>query len=227
MMPKMLSYGVGVIRDLGKRYVPEIPQDAGLFETCYVGVQTILKLDDQRTLDNLKQRFINNDNYLKAFLDVDEIDVVIDHEEMEDLLEDKEKEKQKKNAAKQFARAWKTKLRDVRGEAPKIGSKHHPLTGCTWAVKEFPQDGTSKIEQKEAKLLLPPGASIWVGHASTHKKGAWCSHYPPFKRFSITWEAAGSERAAVLSNVQHCWRLFCLDNNLPLSHCPIKGIFSD
>ena len=227
MTPKMLTYGVSIIRDFGKRYVPEIPQDASLFETCYVGVQTVLNLDDQQTLDNLKQRFINNDQYLKAFLDVDEIDEVIDEEEMEDIQEDKDREKQKKTAAKQFAREWKKKLRAVRGETPKIGAKKHPLYGYKWQVKEFPQEGTAKIEQKQAKLMLPPGASIWVGHASTRRKGAWCSHFRPYKRFSITWEAAGSERAAVLSNVQHCWRLFCLDNDLPLSHCPIKGIFSD
>ena len=223
----MMIHGVSTIRDLGKRYLPVMPQDGTLFQTCFAGVQAVMGTDDQRTFDIVKQRFSSCDQFLKAFLDVDEIEDIVDEDELEDMLDDKEKEKQRKSVAKQFSKEYKCKLRSVRGDPPKPSSKKHPLYGFKWAVKEFPQESPASIAQCDAKLLIPPGSAIWVGHASLKRKGSWCGHFPPYRRYSITWEAAGSERLAVWSVVEHLWRLFLTDNNLPLSHCPIAGIFSD
>ena len=201
-----------------------MPLDAELFGTLFAAIQTVLGLDDKSTLEIIKKRFKNCESFLKAFLEVDEIADILEEDELVEMLDEREQDKKNKSLAKQFAKSYKAKRREVYGEPPKVGSKNHPLYGLKYIVK-FPEDGDSQISQKDATKMLPPGASIWVGHASSKRKGCWCSHYPPFERHSITWEAAGSERLAVLDNVHHTWKLFLTDKGLPTSHCPIQGLF--
>lgn len=76
------------------------------------------------------------------------------------------------------------------------------------------------IEQSDAKLLLPPGASIW----RAWKAGPWCGHLRPHSRISASW-TSHSHRGAAMHVLQSLWRLYLADHGMSESDCPIRGMF--
>lgn len=76
------------------------------------------------------------------------------------------------------------------------------------------------IGQGAAKLLLPPGASIWRNLV----RGGWPSRYPPYPRSSADWGRYG-EREALLMNLRSVWSTYLEHQGLDRSHCRINGLF--
>ena len=76
------------------------------------------------------------------------------------------------------------------------------------------------ITQQEAKMMLPPGGSIW----NNWKDGAWCGHQAGHIRSSGSWMEFG-HRGAAIHVIGDCWEKYLDDISKPLSACPVAGLF--
>ena len=77
------------------------------------------------------------------------------------------------------------------------------------------------ITQPEARILLPPGASVWKANI----EGCWMGHFPPFKRVSKSWRLHG-HREAALEVVKDCWRTYAEANLVSVEAvCNVLGLF--
>ena len=70
--------------------------------------------------------------------------------------------------------------------------------------------------------MLPPGAHIWKGTSG----GRWHVHLKPHKRFSKPWSEFG-EAGAAFEAAKEPWNLYCMDNDIKTSDCPVSGLFSE
>ena len=87
-------------------------------------------------------------------------------------------------------------------------------------LAEFPK-GKHDIPQSEVRALAPPGTHIWRG-----AKGLWAYHMPPHKRHQEPWSKYDMDsRAAMVACLRHAWQTFCAGKRIPISQCPIKGLF--
>jgi hypothetical protein len=77
------------------------------------------------------------------------------------------------------------------------------------------------IEQRIAKGLLPPGASIWCAFSV----GAWAVHLPPYKRHYAPWDHSGGSNEACVLAIQHVWDLYLAEHGLERADCPIDGLY--
>jgi hypothetical protein len=78
------------------------------------------------------------------------------------------------------------------------------------------------ITQAEAKLLLPPGASVWRGVS----RGEWNSHLPPARRNTESFHKHGSSALALKIALQKVWHTHLLQLGLNDTECPIVNLFS-
>lgn len=79
----------------------------------------------------------------------------------------------------------------------------------------------TEVEQSEAKLLVPPGGSIWRDRMD----GAWCSHFGEYRRYSASFKKHGQAQALRL-NLVDLWSKWCLKHGVPRERCPLQGIFA-
>lgn len=76
------------------------------------------------------------------------------------------------------------------------------------------------IEQSEAKLYIPEGGHIWRDRLG----GAWCSHFPPFRRYSASFKKFGQAESLRL-NIVDMWTKWCRVSGVSQASCPMKGVF--
>lgn len=81
-----------------------------------------------------------------------------------------------------------------------------------------PQKGF--IAHGEIKALSPPGSFVWRAQVS----GAWCGKLPPHREHARSWSKYG-EREAALLIVKLLWQEWCDANAIPVSQCPVGGLF--
>ena len=74
--------------------------------------------------------------------------------------------------------------------------------------------------QADAKGLMPPNSFIWHAAASS-----WQGHVPGHRRLAKSWAVAGGHTEAMRYIVTEAWRQWLGDKDLPLSSCPIAGLF--
>ena len=113
-----------------------------------------------------------------------------------------------------------------------LGKKHIKKIGQA-AIKELskkkypakiPQWKTSSddLPQSEAKLLMPPGSSIW----RANYVGSWQVHVPPHPRHSEAWaKHQQSSHKAMIAAVTFAWQQWLDDKDLSKERCPIAGLF--
>lgn len=77
----------------------------------------------------------------------------------------------------------------------------------------------TEISQQDAKLYVPEGGHIWRDRLD----GAWCSHFPPFRRFSASFRKFGQPESLRL-NLLDLWTKWCLVHGVPHADCPMQGI---
>ena len=109
-------------------------------------------------------------------------------------------------------------------EAPTLGEgdggmERRTRGPCLIGPRPLPGAHTS---QAELRLLAPPGGSIWVARTT----GAYCGHFPPFRRRSASWRLYGTERAAKRV-LRYLWRAYCLLNGYDESVIPIIGLMAE
>jgi len=108
---------------------------------------------------------------------------------------------------------------------PKQGAKGHPLCHFKYPAKlTVPAKGKNDLEQKEAKLMLPPTAHIWRANA----RGAWAVHLRPHRRHTEPWADWGWDSyLACRAAVRWVWAQWLDDQLLPRAHCPIKDLWAE
>eukprot|EP00959_Pyramimonas_sp_CCMP1952_P029717 623691-Pyramimonas_sp.AAC.1 len=90
-----------------------------------------------------------------------------------------------------------------------------------WKGPAIPPDRA--IEQPEAKLYIPPFTTIWRGNLGS---GGWHVHCYE-ERKSRSWLEEGSCLGALLFVLRFAWKKHLGNLDLPLSACPIRGLFQD
>lgn len=146
---------------------------------------------------------------------------VLANDDRRDISQRIKQLKSRKAERKTFRGEWAARRRSVgstRSGASGSSHPHPPFADPGYKYLHLVPKGA--IEQTDAKLLLPPGASIW----RAWKAGAWCGHLRPHSRISATW-TAHSHRGAAMQVLQSLWRLHLADHNLSESQCPIRGMF--
>eukprot|EP00959_Pyramimonas_sp_CCMP1952_P342711 7179713-Pyramimonas_sp.AAC.1 len=80
--------------------------------------------------------------------------------------------------------------------------------------------GHDDLPQAQAKLLLPPGATVWRGN----QVGSWQVHVKPHPRHSERWAKHGNNSYnAMLAAVRFAWSQWLGDHMLDSKDCPIDG----
>jgi len=98
----------------------------------------------------------------------------------------------------------------------------HPLHGKKFPASAARPVGTNDVSQNVAKTYLPPKTSIWRGET----RGLWACHVQGHKRFSEQWSHhEGDSWEALMAVIRKAWRMFSRDEQLPVSACPIAGLF--
>ena len=77
------------------------------------------------------------------------------------------------------------------------------------------------ISQPEAKLLMPPGCSVWRDRI----RGGWCAHPDGMGRCSYLWSQHGGELQALIAMLRHVWRVYLEGNGWAVAQCPVLGLF--
>jgi hypothetical protein len=80
------------------------------------------------------------------------------------------------------------------------------------------------IEQKDAKMYLPPAANVHIWRSNT--RGEWNSHMPPFKRITCSYIKFGSSELALKQCLKLVWKQYLDARGLPETACTVKGLFS-
>ena len=93
----------------------------------------------------------------------------------------------------EFSRAWVARRNELRPPQPLLqekgagkGKGKGKGRGKGGTVGAEPPPRTvpaGQLAQSEVAPLNPPGGTIW----RANKVESWCSHFPPFVRFSAPW----------------------------------------
>jgi len=104
-----------------------------------------------------------------------------------------------------------------------VANPLHPLYKNKFAASaKPPAKGSNDIPQSQARTFMPPKTSVWRGN----NRGLWACHVKGHRRFSEPWSMHGGDSfLAMIAVAQKAWRLFCRDEQLDTSVCPIADLF--
>ena len=185
--------------DLATEHVKKIGGDAGVDVDCandftiiFSTIRGISGEDTKQVLHWMGHRLANLRRKCNCDPELFEIEAAV--EVLEKTDEAKVTQEQEAAASREthrlgFERQWIMKMQEVRSGEKKKRKKLPTLKIPT------------EITQLEAKLLLPPGATIWMGH----KNETWNGHMPPFARLSARWCAYGGSKAAAKEVIGRLW----------------------
>ena len=89
--------------------------------------------------------------------------------------------------------------------------------------KKYPKKVPMKFERAYVKDFMPPSVSCWRGNV----RNEWWCHCQPYPRHAEPLERhGGDEQACIVAMLQEAWRQWLQKAALPLSECPIEGMFS-
>ena len=203
---------------------------AKTFDLAWVLVQGILQCSDSECQGILHSRMVGMSNDTEhmtyVILEMHEALDIMDHAEKKEMQKEKSKGEESKQDLQEFQHSYKAKSKLVRevtkgklanncklvkdGTKGKKGSSRYP---------KLPVADT-EVSQAEARVLLPPGCSIW--RALVHH--AWCCHFHPYSRKSFAFQVYG-DTGSMLECLRFCWRCHLLREGLEEEHCPIQGLF--
>ena len=211
--------------------------DDTLFDVCWKLTNEIVQCTDAECMDYVQQRIQHNESLQGAcefiLLELDEVLEVLDKDEEVEARTQQDKARGRAIAKTEFSTklmerkqivkpaVWAAeqeaakKLAKERKNPPKKGPRSSG-SGRPWHPVP---DGA--ITQSEARILLPPGASVWKANI----EGCWMGHFPPFKRVSKSWRLHG-HREAALEVVKDCWRKYAEANLVSVEAvCNVLGLF--
>jgi len=149
---------------------------------------------------------------------------VLDRDERNALKGSKERHRSSKEERRQFAREYSKRKAHLKALAvAKAKAKAKAKTGAKAKAKLTVPNNVFPavvISQAEAKRFLPPGAYIWRSWGQR----CWIGRCPPLGSHSRTWLQYGQLRAARIV-VKRCWADYLAMNGLPMTDCPIIGMF--
>lgn len=179
----------------------------------------ILKISASEANDIMVQRLATMEGRtppgVEELVDIPDAMLCVGTQEFHDLQDTVARNGPKAAAVSQFREAWSKRRAEVK---PASKSKAKARRGARASEPlELPQ---GDLFQPQLRPLLPPGGSIWRGN----KSGTWSTHYPPFRRCSKSWNLHGHRGAAVLA-LRDCWEKHLLMEGLPVSACPVRGLF--
>jgi hypothetical protein len=209
--------------------------EASAFDLAFDLVQKTLGTSDEETLVCLEHRIkamhekanvIGTDQ----LFDFEEVREWVDKEDLKDVKDAQKQRSQCKDAASEFVKAFASKRQSVRyvalgkggGKGRGKGRGRGRGGGHPWGERVFPELPPDAISQVEARRLLPDKAHIW----QAHKHQTWCGHLRPFPRVSMTWSAAGGQRAAAIAVVRKLWEQYLSLEGMTTDSCPVKGLFA-
>lgn len=182
-----------------------------MFDCLYEMIQQELGGSASETLDILHRRLAHSavNDVSAAILEVDEAVELLERSDVRVLYQEQQDVRREKTSRQSFADAYRERRRTLAMKCPgRRGSR---------AKSVLPKLG-SQVDQKLAKSLLPPGASIWRGLT----RGQWCGHLQPYARVSRPW--AGDESAACLQVIRELWDQFLEMTGQDWSACTVEGL---
>ncbi len=219
--------------DLGNQFMTKMcnhlnvkmPPSPSQFQILEFATRKALTCSSEKALDCLAKRVADEESDLlfgEELLELDDVHEVLTNEDVRAVkdsqkamatkfVESKQFREQFASAAALAAKARGKEAKEAAAGGKKIRAKKKP---------EWRLPLCSQVPQSEAKTYVPDGGSIWVDRGD----GAWCSHYPPFKRFSRSWKKWGESEGLRLCLLD-MWTKHCMVHGIPHSECPLKGLF--
>lgn len=221
-LPKLLAANAyfelprSLLHELAGYLGHELPPGSSLFETLFGLVQAELGLTDSQVLDIIRRRLgrLDCENDLNAaLLQIDEAADLLERSDVQVLHEEQRSLQIERESRRALVSEYKARRSDVTKAAAKGRAKAKAK-----AVLAPRLDST--IEQRNARQLIPPHASIWRGLT----RGQWCGHYPDYRRISRPW--GRSETMSCLWVVRALWRMHIEANALDDSACTVEGLMT-
>lgn len=209
-MPKSML--VGLADYLGH----ELPAGCSLLEALEALISKELALPEKETLDLLCQRLA------RSTTDTDLNAAILGIDEAAELLEKadvKELETQQKEVLTESA-ARKSFAKDYRERRLAFAAKAKCKAKAKAKALIKPPKLESRIEQKQARTLIPAGSYIWRGLT----RGCWCGHFPPYVRVSRPW--GDNETVACMWVARQLWCQYIEANALDDSACTVAGLMA-
>lgn len=166
------------------------------------------------------------DDAVDLLLQMDDALQMVDQDEFNKFVEQREKAKEHKRQRAEFAEASVKKKKVVVGAgAPCINTlaSKKPQTQASKAGQRVypPTFPVGDVTQKLLSALAPPGAHVW----QDRQHGGWQGHYKPFPRVGRSWASHGGCRAAGIWVLQDLWTKWSIHNAVPIEACPIQYLF--
>ena len=216
-----------VLTDLANELDIVLPPGASKLVIATFLVMHVLTCDEQQALEYLKHRlaaFHGLHTCAKEFLEMEEVDEVLDPADVKVLIAERETLTTAIQDHETFTTEFTARARQLRlakaKAAPKAKAKGKGKgKGKAAPVVILRPPVDFDIAQPDAKTYCPQGGSIWRNRLS----GGWCSHSPPFIRFSASFKQFG-QRESLRLNLVDLWEKFCVIRGYEASELPIQGI---
>jgi hypothetical protein len=188
---------------------------------CMIG-EVLGENDEYTVLQLIKHRVVPKDDseFFQDMLESDDVLDIMDPDDKEDARRDIAKGREQETERQSFKAAWKERKSTAKAASKKKGKADAAKAFAkTWkGLKQFPENVP---EQAQMKCMTPRGGYIW----RANDQRAWCGHYKPWPRCSASWLEHGPRESARIV-IEQLWRFYLDDNDLPLSACPVKGVFT-
>jgi hypothetical protein len=153
--------------------------------------------------------------WTQELLEIDAAATLLERQDQEALRSEQDAVLAQMEVRKAFRDAYARRRRDDEEKAKLAAPKANKKKVEAAKVKM-----PTEIEQHEAKLWLPPHASIWRGRI----KGYWFGHLPPFSRISAAWKEH-SEGGAMRLIIRRLWDQHLMVTGASREDCPFQGIW--
>jgi hypothetical protein len=193
----------------------EVLAGASLFDVLFGLVVFVLGCDENVAIQIVHKRLANiasDTDVTSALLEIDEAANLLEQNDVTVLRDEQKHVRLEAESRKDFASLFKEKRLSLAKAKPKAKGKAK--------AKSVAPKLDSKIEQPEARKLIPPGSSIWRGLT----KGQWCGHLPPYVRVSRPW--ALNETASCMWVIRELWLQYLEANGLDQDSCTVEGLFT-
>ena len=210
-----------LLKDTAETLKTVVPKGASKFE---IALQLTKKVKDcgvQGALQCLKHGLASHADTTEfgdELLELDEVDEVLTMEDQRNMKDAQKRALEAKHVSEEFIKEYRHAAETLRDEAAEAEKKKKKKPNKADAPPEDRMPLCSTLSHADAKIHVPDGGHIWRNLVT----GAWCSHYPPFRRFSVSWSVGQSE--SLRRVLRDLWQKYCLVHGIRESECPKKGI---
>ena len=187
------------------------------FQLLFDLVTHITQLNENDVLLILKKRLGQQEINVSELLNLGDNIEILDKADQSDITKERKSHKASELSRAEFAQEFKAKRIAVSHarSGPSSTSSSKPLA----KYKKVKMPKVGHLTQPWVQSNCPPGCLCWKS-----SEGSWQVHLPPWPRKSRSWNIEGEEAAAKFV-LKYAWELYLNDLNLPLSRCPIIGLF--